>query len=174
MVHSLTAGRSPPDRGALERSSSGEGARMPRRQTSRLANNSNSSSHHTMSAEARQTLTARHAGSTTPNQQATSNSSTAEDVEKNVEILPKDKNTISFLQRARGKHLKHIPTIRQSLFAVLTQSCTFRRHPTWVWGTSADCSRAQSPFRVFTVILDWSFPSLARQGHFYSSVFVRI
>jgi len=163
--HLLTAGRSPTDRGLSEGRSSGEGSRRLRPQPSNPANKSISSSHRTMSAEPRQTLTMRHAGSTTPNQQTT-----AEDVENNVEKLMTDRNTPGFLQRAHGKHLGHIPTIRQSMVAVLTQSCAFRHHPTWVWGTLADCSRAQYPFRVFTVILDWSFPSLARQGHFCSSV----
>lgn len=152
MRHLLTAGRPPPDRGSLEPRSSSEGA--PRPQHSRPADNSISNSHRTMSSEPRQTLTARHAGSTTANQRTTNNSSPAEDVEKNVQHSTRVKNKLGFLHRARGNHLEHIPTINESLNAVLRQSCTFRRHHTWVWGTSADCSRAQYPFRVFTVSLD--------------------
>jgi len=132
----LTAGRPPPDRGSLEPRSSEEGVRMPRSQHSRLGDNSNISSHRTMSAESRQTLAARHAGSKTPYQRSTGNGSTAEDVEKNVVQPTRDKNTPSFLQRARGKHLKRIPTIKQSLVAVLTQSCTFSSAPHLALGHS--------------------------------------
>ena len=78
-----------------------------------------------MSGDPKQTLTARHAGSTSPNQRTTGDSSTGEDVEKGAENSTEDKSPLSFFQRARGKHLKHMPTIKQSLFAVLTQSCTF-------------------------------------------------
>lgn len=132
----LTAGRAPPDRGSPEPRSSGEAARMPRPQRSKLSNNSNRNSDPTMSTEPKQTLTARHVGNTTPSGKTTGNGSSAEDVEKNVADSTRDKNAQKFLQRARGKHLRRIPTIRESMNATLTQSCTFLSPPHLMLGSS--------------------------------------